>query len=422
MGSIIMIEILRKTWAMAWKNLLVLSKDRGGLAILFLLPLLFASLLGMSVGGGGGDEEAAIQLDIYLVNEDKGQFGELVVSVLDDMAMLDIHQLDSTQEADRLVGDGERMAAVVIPADFSDQIEAYVPTTVEVIVDPIQQEWGSQVTGLVNFAVAPATTYGEVQYAIRTLIDESGLLDGADPAFRQAIEAQTVGAIMTQLQEMESDPLIVVESPLQDEETEEEAFNAFAIVIPGFAVMFAFFLIGIMAQAVHSERDQGTFRRLLAAPLDRGAIVAGTMLAFMIVVFFQIAFLFGIAAVAFGMPLGNSMVGLLLVTLALSLASTSLGLLLASVTRSGKQAGAIGIILGFVLAGLGGTLMQFRVYEAEGPLGFVGMLTPHAHAAEGFNRLMLDGLGAVDVVPQALILLGFALVFFLASSRLLKFE
>ncbi len=392
------------------------------MAIMFLLPLLFASLIGFGVSGGNAEEEAAIQLDIYLVNEDQGLFGDMVVSVLDEMAMLNIQELTTAEEADKLIGEGERLAAIIIPAGFSDRIDAYDPTAVDVIVDPIQQEWASQVTGLVNFAAVPPTVYGEVQYAIRSLIDDSGLLDGADPAFRQAIEAQTIGAIMTQIQEMESDPLIVIESPELVVEEEDESFNVFAIVIPGVAVMFAFFLIGTIAQAVHTERDLGTFRRLLAAPLDRGAIVGGTMSAFMIVVFLQVVFLFGIAAVAFGMPIGKSIVGLLLVTFALSLAATSLGLLLASVTNSGKQAGAFGIILGFVLAGLGGALIQFRVYEAEGFLGFVGKLTPHAHAVEGYNRLMVDGLGAVDVLPQALILVGFAVIFFLAAIWLLKFE
>jgi ABC-type multidrug transport system permease subunit len=135
-----------------------------------------------------------------------------------------------------------------------------------------------------------------------------------------------------------------------------------------------------------------------------------------------VIFLFGIAAGVFGMPLGNSIGGLLLITLALSLAATSLGLLLAATTRDGKQAGTIGMILGFVLAGLGGTIISFRIYEAEGPLRIVGMLTPHAHAAEGYQRLMVDGLGFANVVPQGLILVGFALVFFVAAMYLLKFE
>jgi len=416
-----MSDILRKTWAIAWDNLQVLSKDRGSLAILFLLPLLFASLIGFGVSGGG-DDEAAIQLDIYLVNEDQGFYGDMVTEVLFGIPILNIDVLSTAEEADELVGEGERLAAIVIPAGFSESIDAYDRTAVDVIIDPVQEEWASQVTGLANFAVAPPTVYGEVQYAIHSLIDDSGLLDEADAALRQAIEAQTVGAIMTQLQEMESDPLIIVESPDEVTEEEEESFNVFSIVIPGFAVMFAFFLTGAVAQTMHTEKDHGTFRRLLAAPLDRGAIVGGTMFAFMIIVFLQVAFLFGIAAAVFGMPIGNSILGLLLVTLALSLAVTSLGLLLASVTKTGKQAGAIGMVLGFVLAGLGGALIQFRVYEAEGFLGIIGKLSPHAHAIEGYSRLIQDGLGAVNVAPQVLILLGFALVFFLGAIWLLKFD
>ncbi|MFN2189209.1 MAG: ABC transporter permease [Candidatus Promineifilaceae bacterium] len=417
-----MSDIFRKTWAVAWKNIQVLSKDRGELAILFLLPLLFASLLGFSAGGGGGEDETAFVLDIYLVNEDNGPFGDMVSDALNQIPILSIKRLASKAQADELVGEGERLAAIIIPADFSENIDAYERTAVDVIVDPIQGEWGSQVTGLTNLAAAPPTVYGEVQYAIRTLVDESGLLEDVDPAVRQGFEAQTVGAIMTQLQEMENDPLISIETSEEIVEEEEQPFNVFAYVVPSFTVMFAFFLMGTVAQKLHVEKDHGTFRRLLAAPLDRGSIVGGTMLAYMVIVFLQVAFLFGIGAAAFGMPLGNSIVGLLLITLALSLASPALGLLLGSVSKTGKQAGAIGLVLGFVLAGLGGALIQFRVYEAEGFLGFIGKLSPHAHAIEGYNRIMIDGLGAVDILPQFLIVLGFALLFFLAAMRLLKFD
>jgi ABC-2 type transport system permease protein len=415
-------EFLQKTWAIAWKNLQVLFKDRGGVAILFLLPLLFSSLLAMAYGSAGGDEETSIHLDTYLVNEDEGPYGEMVVAALREMPVLRIVEISSAQTADEFVGEGEKLAAVVIPADFSDRIEAYDPTAVEVVIDPLQEEYAGHVTGLVNFAVAPPLVLGEVRYAIETLLDESGMLDEADPALRQAVEAQMVGAMMTQVQEMENDPLITVENVVESEETTEESFNPVVVIVPGFTVMFAFFLIGVIAESLHAERDQGTFRRLLAAPLDRGSIIGGTMIAFMMVVFMQVIFLFGIAAGIFNMPLGNSIPGLLLITLALSLAATSLGLLLGSVTKTGKQAGAIGLVLGFVLAGLGGALLSFRVYESEGILGMVGLLTPHAHALEGYNRIMVDGLGVAAVWPQALILLGFALIFFLGAMWLLKFD
>ncbi|MFN2126008.1 MAG: ABC transporter permease [Candidatus Promineifilaceae bacterium] len=414
-------EIFYKTWAIAWKNLLVLSKDRGELAILFLMPLLFASLIGISAGGGGDGDEPSAHFDIYVVNNDEGPYGEMVENILAEMPILRIESLDSAGEADQLVAKGERLAAVVIPADFSQQIDSYDPTKVTVVVDPVNQEYAGQVTGLVNYAVVPSTVRGELQHGIREVLNESGMLDEAPPEIRQAAEAQILGAIMTQLQVLETDPPISVTTEERVEES-DEAFNPFAIVIPNFAVMFAFFLIGTIAQALHTEKDHGTFRRLLAAPLDRGAIVGGTMLAFMIVVFLQVIFMFGVAAGVFNMPLGNSAGGLLLITFALSLAAASLGLLLAATTRDGKQAGTLGMILGFVLAGLGGTIISFRIYEASGPLRIVGMLTPHAHAAEGFQRLTVDGLGLASVVPQGLILVGFAAVFFVAAMYLLKFE
>ncbi|MGD8856209.1 MAG: ABC transporter permease [Chloroflexota bacterium] len=412
---------LQKTWAIAWKNLLVLSKDRGELAILFLMPLLFASLIGVSAGGGGNGEETSVRFDVYVVNNDEGPFGKMVEDILAEMPILRIEKLDSAAEADQLVAEGERLAAIVIPANFSQQIDAYDPTEVTVVVDPVNQEYAGQVTGLVNYAVAPPSVQGELQHGIRQVLNESGVLDKAPPEMRQAAEAQILGAIMTQLQVMETDPPIVVTTEEETEEV-EEAFNPFAIVIPNFAVMFAFFLMGTIAQAMHTEKDHGTFRRLLAAPLDRAAIIGGTMIAFMIVVFLQVIFMFSIAAGVFNMPLGHSVGGLLLITFTLSLAATSLGLLLAAVTRDGKQAGTVGMILGFVLAGLGGTIISFRIYQAGGPLQIVGMLTPHAHASEGFQRLTVDGLGLAGVAPQGLILLGFALVFFVAAMYLLKFE
>ena len=112
-------EILQKTWAIAWKNLLVLSKDRGEVAILFLMPLLFASLISISAGGGGGEDDAGVHFDVYVVNEDSGPYGEMVEDTLAEMTILRIETLDSAAEADRLVGEGERLAAIVIPAGFS---------------------------------------------------------------------------------------------------------------------------------------------------------------------------------------------------------------------------------------------------------------------------------------------------------------
>ena len=50
-------------------------------------------------------------------------------------------------EAEQQVAEGEAAAAIVIPADFTADINAYTPTSIEVIVDPGQPESASIVTG-----------------------------------------------------------------------------------------------------------------------------------------------------------------------------------------------------------------------------------------------------------------------------------
>jgi ABC-2 type transport system permease protein len=197
--------------------------------------------------------------------------------------------------------------------------------------------------------------------------------------------------------------------------------------VPMFATMFAFFLVGFMAESILGEREVGSFRRLLAAPIHRGTVVAGKMLAFIGVVFLQMLLLFGVGNAFFDMPLGDSPLALLALTLALALASTGLGMLLGSLARTRKQAGNIGMVLGFVLYFASGILTGSfgrAGYESglEGFRLYLSQLTPHAHAYDGYLQVMLKGAGLVDLWPNIVALLGFAVVFFLVAMWRFKFE
>jgi ABC-2 type transport system permease protein len=404
-------------FAVAGKELQVRAKDRGSLVILFVLPLLFDPQV-------ADEGEEGFAISVYVVNEDRGPYGEQVVKMLRRMPVLSLVALEEAETADQLVGESEKLAAVVIPADFSEKIDAYEQVTVEVIADPLQQQYASIVSGLVNFAVSSATVLGEVQYGVRTVLVESGVLDQADPALRRALVAQTAGAIMTQLQEMQENPAIAVATEDVAGEELVSLSSAFSLIIPGFAVAFAFWLVGVIGAALHAEKDQGTFRRLVAAPISRAEIIGGNVLSHMTIVFLQVVVMFAVGAGVFGMPLGDQPLGLLLVTLALSLAVSAMGLMIGTLARTGKEADTLGLVLGFVLAGLGGAILfQWPpIYRQESVLGFVSRLTPHAHALDGYALLMVDGASVVEALPQVGILLVYAGVFFAVATRRLRFE
>ncbi len=391
------------TLAIAWKELQVLLRDRGQLVVLFLMPIMFASIIGSAFGGGTPG------IGIYLVNQDTGQHGSRVEEILGQIDILSISKIESVDQADRQIADGKALAAVVIPADFSQKVDAFGRTQVQVLVDPTQQRYGGIVTGIVNEVVTPVILQGEIQHGIRTLMDESGLYDETDPQEKRMIEAQTLGVIMTQLQEMFTNPLISVRTEdLQGVET-ENLESAYSYTTPSYTVMFAFFIVGTIASSLLREKEEGTFSRLLVAPIGRAAIIAGTMLAYMLVVGLQVLTMFGVGSAFFGIPLGSSPLGLLLLTLALAMAATSLGMLVAALARTRSQADGVGFVLGIVLAAVGGSIITI---PEEGFLNVLSQFTPHAHALEGYLKLMTQGASVVDVLPQVGLLAGVALLFF----------
>jgi len=415
--------------AVSGKEIRILLKDRGNLAILFLMPLLFSVMLSnLNVQLSGSDEEAdqaAITFPIYLVNQDTGTFGRQVSDALLAMDMLDVTFEASVETADDQVRQGEKLAAVIIPAGFSESIGAYEPTEIVVIVDPLQEEYASFVTGLTNFAITGPTVVGEVQYGVRTILAESGLLEGADPAVVQAAEAQSVGAIMTQLLAMQENPAISIETdkPAGEEDSGWQSGDIFIFFMTAFAVMFAFFLVGVIGQSLHRDKDNGSLRRLLAAPLSRASIIGGNSLAYMTFVALQVIFLFGFSAIAFSMPLGETPLFLVLITIALGLAVATMGLMIAALTKTSKQADSLGTMLGFILAGLGGALpVGPPLYESDGFLGLLSRLTPHAHAVKGY-RMAMAGTGTnQEILLQILLLLLFAAVFFGVARWRFKWE
>lgn len=415
--------MIRNALAIAWKELQVLFQDRAALFVLFLLPLVLASVFG-SISNAATDMmegEETVTHPVFLLNLDSGPYGEQVVSILDQINILDITTLESDAPVNQLVADEEQIAAIVIPADFSTKVDAYEPTLIQVIVDPTQEQFGSIVTGIMNEVVTPIVLQGELQYGIRTVLDSSGLFDDIDPQLRRAIEAQSLGVIMTQLQKMQQEPWIELRHEDLEGVEAEGPWNPFTYNIPAFTVMFGFFLVGTVAQAIWQEKESGAFRRLLAAPIHRGSIMAGKILAYMLVVFLQVLILFGVGNLVFDMPLGDSPAALILLSVALAFTATSLGILLAALTRTSRQADTTGMVLGFVLAAVGGCL-AYPLFQVEGVIGVISHLSPHAHAVEAYMNVMTGGAGLVDVLPNIVFLAGFGVVFFLVGMWRFKFE
>ena len=105
---------IKQILAIAYKETRLWLQVPGNWLTILFVPFTFIAILGGVFGG------TTPVFTIYAANEDQGDLGQDVIKLLEDSPSLELEILDSRAEADRRVGQGERMAAVVIPADFSE--------------------------------------------------------------------------------------------------------------------------------------------------------------------------------------------------------------------------------------------------------------------------------------------------------------
>jgi ABC-2 type transport system permease protein len=416
---------LRIIFVTAWKDLQILLKDMGFLVVIILLPVIFSILMGTINQRAINDSKKSITFPVALVNQDSGAYGAQIVKILEDIDALELTILAAPEDARQQVLDSKVVAAVVIPPDLSQNVDTYAPSQVLVLVDRTQQEYGRIVTGIMKEVVSPIVLVGELSYGIRALLSEYEPYQQADEASKRGFVAQSLAANMAQVQKMQADPWVKLQAKTSEgKDLVIVPDNIFTMVVPSFCVLFAFFIVGALGGEVLRERQEGTLRRLMAAPLPRWAIILGKMLAFLLIVILQVTLIFGGANIIFDMPLGNSFLGLALLTVAMGLSATGLGMLVASVSKTDRQADTTGTLLGFIMAGLGGcfTFGAVPLYKGGGMMETISRFIPQGQALIGYDILLIQNKGLVEVLPHVGALTLMALIFFLFAVWRFRFE
>jgi hypothetical protein len=181
----------------------------------------------------------------------------------------------------------------------------------------------------------------------------------------------------------------------------------FQILVPSYAVTFAFFLVLTVGWLFVAERRQGTLIRLRAAPLTRGQLLTGKFLPALGVSLFQGIFLMAGGWMVFGLSWGRSPLWLLAVIAATSFAATGLAMLVASLAKTETQVAVYGTLLVLVLALVSGSLMPRDLMPES--VRQISHVTPHAWALDAYQQLLLNpdpNLGIVAWACAALVAYG----------------
>jgi ABC-2 type transport system permease protein len=180
--------------------------------------------------------------------------------------------------------------------------------------------------------------------------------------------------------------------------------------------MFMFFLASTLAVSMVQERQTGTMRRLLSAPIPRSRILLGKLLPYFLIGAVQMTVVLVLSRLLFGIDLGGSWIGILMLIFASALAMAGLGILISAFARSEGQADGLAIILVLTMAVVSGAM--FPGIQIAG----VQMAAPHYWAMQGFLNVLARGMGPQGVFLPVGILVTMAAVFFTIGAVRFQFE
>lgn len=403
-----------KSLSIAIKDIQILLRDRGGIIQLFLLPLLFIIVFSGALESiGKGEEDTRLALPV--VNLDGGDLSQTLVDGIDAAGGLRV-ELYQYDEAQKLLENNDIPRMLVIPPEFTSGAEAGQTVELKLISHPDADLLQTEAINLVIVGVASELS---LESQILASLRQMGEMQASAPEEYQVFTTDRVLAqARDQFEQAQTRPLIEVKETVPSQGGErEEAPSIGLVAVSGIAVLFVFGTAQITARSIFDEKKIGSFRRLLAAPMSKAALLSGKMLPNVIIGMIQFAVIlafgvFGLRLMGLNAPtLGNEPLSVVLVCLIICLCSTAFGILVAALARTENQIGGLTSLLVWGLGIVGGAFIPITFLDQF--LGPVVKIIPQYWANRALTSLMLRGVGLTDVLTEIAVLLGFTAIFFL---------
>lgn len=176
---------------------------------------------------------------------------------------------------------------------------------------------------------------------------------------------------------------------------------------------------GLSVQLV-TFREQGILRRFRVTPVSASAMLASSLLSNYLLTLPTIAIEFYVSRSVFHMAgMGNVVSVFVLVTLG-TVTFASLGLIVASVTNTMQETQIINQIIWFVFLGISGATIPFPMLP--GAVQTIAVFLPATYLVSGLQRAMIDKAGLTSLGSYLASLIGCALVAFLISAQLFRWD
>lgn len=406
-----------------YKEFLLLIRDPGGLALIFIMPLALVIVMALVQDAPFRDYQE-IKLEVLFVDHDQDSLSARIVKAFKATPNVQLVVNRDTVEAKELVQAGKFKAAIVLPPNASADLRKKTRQLVSNVFANFGLLEESDSTEL------PAIDI-QIFYDPAIKSNYKQTLSGAVEKIAANVQTEWVlDELQQQLSEGRSESperltfdfskvMRVNQRYASETKYEGITLNSVQHNVPAWTMFAMFFILYPLAGNFIKEREEGSMLRLRLISGSQWPVISGKFVFYFLVCLIQ--FLLMIAIGIFVMPmlgltkliLGDNPMGILLTACSVAMAATGYGVLIGVYFRTAQQALSFGSVSVVILSAIGGVWVP--IYIMPEILQTVSRFSPMSWGLESFNDLFLRQASIHAILPNVLRLMGFSLVALAAS-------
>jgi len=380
----------------ATKDIKLFLKDKKGVLLTFLLPILLITLFAFAFGGIGKKTNKITTIKLIISTDHKTKE---ITDFIDNLAVVSQLELieKPLEEGLSLVKKGSNVAQLVVGMDTVSTSGKPV-LKYQLFVDASKRIQIGFLKGILQQQIMQGKMAGFFE----------GKLAGMPVNLKNKIEKDVNDTFQTSGLE-----LIAVTKNATDKD-----HLGLVQAVVGTAIMMLLFSIAAIGGGLLDEKENGTFKRLITAPIKPIHLLLGKLLMSVFVSIFQLFVMFLFAWIAFDLHIFKSVPSLLAMIFCTAFAVSSFGVFLVSIVKTRQQLSGVSTLIIMTMSALGGSMIPLFIMPAF--MQKVAVLSLNYWGIQGFYDIFWRNLSFVDILPRMLVLIGIGGVMLLISIPLFK--
>ncbi len=407
--------------ASIWKEILLLSRDRAGLAILFIMPV-FLVLVMTLIQDMTFRKLDETKLTVLFLDLDHDSLGYYIGKGLQAQKFLNpVTEINDQPLNEQIVrneiAEGKYQIGIIVGPGASKAIRERGKALVD---EAISGNSDSSAFNIDSLAQANIILYfdpvikNSFKQTVRTVLENFTNKIEAKITFETF--AQEISKYLPNIKTPAFDTRggINLQEVYASNEYNTMIPNSVQHNIPAWTIFAMFFIVIPLTGNLIKERESGTSQRLKIMPGTYFHVLGSKIIVYLGVclVQFVLILLLGILIIPlFGLPslnIGDHRLALMIMGFATALAATGYGVMIGTIANTFEQAASFGSVSVIILSAIGG--LWVPVFLMPAFMQKISIISPLNWGMDGFYNIFLRGGGWFEILPYAALLFAFFLL------------